>query len=193
MRPAICLCGAVMLLAIAPASAQAQTYLSPFVGYDIGGDAGTCPSLFTNCSDKKTSLGVTLGGLIGGIFGFEEDFGYAPNFFGDSASFSNNSVLTLMSNVVVGVPTPVIRPYASAGIGLIRTNVGFNIANLTSVDDDLLGYDVGGGVMILLPHHIGVKGDFRYFRSGKTITISGISLNNSQVDFSRASIALVLH
>jgi hypothetical protein len=38
-----------------------------------------------------------------------------------------------------------------------------------------------------------VKGDFRYFRSAKTITISGIALNNSQVDFYRASIALVLH
>jgi opacity protein-like surface antigen len=192
-RSVLCLCAAAALLAIAPATAQAQTYLSPFVGYDVGGDAGTCPSLFTDCTDRRTSLGVTLGGLIGGIFGFEEDFGYAPNFFGDSASFSNNSVLTLMSNVVVGVPIPVIRPYASGGIGLIRTSVGFNIPNLASADDNLLGYDVGGGVMILLPHHIGVKGDFRYFRSVNTMTIFGISLNNSQLDFSRASIALVLH
>jgi len=193
MRSALTLFTALALLAIVSAPAQAQTYLSPFVGYDFGGDAGNCPSLFADCSEKKTSLGVTVGSLIGGVFGFEEDLGYASNFFGDSQSFSDNSVLTAMSNVVVGVPIPGVRPYASGGIGLMRTHVGFNISSLTSIDDNLLGYDIGGGVMLLLPHHLGVKGDYRYFRSANAITISGIALNNKQLTFSRASIALVLH
>ena len=102
-------------------------------------------------------------------------------------------VLTLMSNVIVSVPLPVVRPYASAGVGLMRTHVGFSSASLANVDDNLLGYDIGGGVMVLLPHHLGVKGDFRYLRSAKSLTVSGIVLNNTQLNFSRASIALVLH
>ena len=178
---------------LGPASAQAQGYFSPNIGYDFGGDAGNCPSLFKDCSEKKTSFGVAVGFLARGIFGFEEDFSYAPDFFGKSASFGDNSVLTMMSNIVVGVPAGPIRPFASAGIGLIRTKVGFNVASLTAFSNNALGYDFGGGVMAFLPYHLGIRGDFRYIRSAKEMTILGISLNSSQLNFARASIGLVLH
>jgi opacity protein-like surface antigen len=184
---------AVVLVAVAPTSARAQAYLSPFVGEDVGGDAGTCPSIINDCAEKKTSYGVTLGALIGGIFGFEEDLGYAPHFFGQSASLGDSSLLTLMSNVVVSVPLPLIRPYASGGVGLIRSHVGFNIPSVATADDNAFGYDIGGGAMVRLPYHLGVKGDVRYFRSPQNLTISGISFNNTQLNFYRVSIGLLLH
>jgi opacity protein-like surface antigen len=184
---------AIVLTAAAPAPASAQAYLSPFIGEDVGGDAGTCPSIIHDCAEKKTGYGVTLGSLIGGIFGFEEDLGYTPHFFGQSATLGDSSLLTLMSNVVVSVPLPLFRPYASGGIGLIRSHVGFNTPSVATADDNAFGYDLGGGVMVRLPYHLGVKGDVRYFRSPQNFTISGITLDNTQLNFTRVSIGLLLH
>ena len=60
--------------------ARAQGFISPFIGYNFGGDAG-CPEI-TNCQDKRTDYGVSIGAL-GSIVGFEEELGYTKNFFGE--------------------------------------------------------------------------------------------------------------
>jgi opacity protein-like surface antigen len=179
---------------LSAAPARAQGYLAPFIGYDFGGDAGTCPSILNDCSEKKASYGLAVGSLAGGIFGFEEDLSYAPDFFGKSTSFGANSVLTLMSNLIVGIPLSGVRPYVSAGLGLMRTHVTFSLSNPgTGGSQNALAYDIGGGVMIFLPHHIGIRGDYRNFRSTKDIDILGVTLTNTKLSFSRVSVGLVLH
>jgi opacity protein-like surface antigen len=194
MRKAIFV-GLLALLALSPAApARAQAYFTPFVGYDFGGDAGNCPSLLNDCSEKKTSYGLVFGGLTGGIIGFEEDVSYAPDFFGKSTSFGTNSVLTLMSNLVVGVPLKGVRPYVSGGLGLMRTRVTFSLSSQGAAESqNALAYDIGGGVMIFLPHHIGIRGDYRRFQSTKDFELFGISLSNAKLSFSRVSVGLVLH
>src|SRR6202035_4247758 len=77
--------------------ARAQGFISPFIGYDFGGDA-TCPQI-TNCQDNKLNYGVALGSM-GSILGFEEELAYAKDFFGNAPGLSS-SVLTLMSNIMV--------------------------------------------------------------------------------------------
>src|SRR5262249_3465445 len=136
------------LVVAVPSQAFAQGFIAPFLSYDVGGDAGTCPSLVHDCSEKKSGYGIALG--AGGLIGFEEDIALAPDFFGQSTSFGDNSVLTLMSNIAVKIPTPLIRPYASAGIGLMRSHVGLSLSSLsnTNPDDNAIGYDIGGGVMV---------------------------------------------
>lgn len=192
-RPAILACAA-LLLTLLSTPARAQGYFAPFVGYDFGGDAGNCPSLLNDCTEKKTSYGLAVGSLFGGVFGFEEDLGYAPDFFGKSANFGDNSVLTLMSNLVVAVPAGPIRPYLSAGLGLIRTRVTFTLSSLGSGESqNALGYDVGGGVMIFLPHHLGLRGDYRHIKSTKDFSLFGVDVNNTKLGFSRISVGLVLH
>jgi len=193
MRWSAALLASFVVTALAPAPARAQGYFSPNVGYDFGGDAGNCPSLFNDCSEKRTSYGLTAGFLSGGIFGIEEDLAYAPDFFGQSASLGSNSVLTLMTNLVVGIPAGPVRPYVSAGIGLIRTNVNFTPSALLSFSNSNFGYDIGGGVMVFFPHHLGVRGDFRHLHSAQDISILGISLPSTKLNFTRASIGLVLH
>ena len=47
--------------------ADAQGFISPFVGYNFGGDSG-CPQI-TNCEDKHVNWGVAVGAL-GSIAGF---------------------------------------------------------------------------------------------------------------------------
>lgn len=185
---------AALLLAGAAQPARAQGYFAPFVGYDFGGDAGTCPALFNDCSEKKSSYGVTIGTLTGGVIGFEEDISYAPDFFGESSQFGQNSVLALMSHLVVGLPLGGLRPYVSGGLGLMRTRVTFGLSDVGSnASQNALAYDLGGGVMIFLPHHLGIRADYRRLKSTSDFTVLGIDVNNTKLSFSRVSVGLVLH
>jgi opacity protein-like surface antigen len=192
MRKAL-LVGSLLLIVMgAAAPARAQGYFAPFIGYDFGGDAGSCPSFLNNCTEKKTSYGVAFGGLSGGVLGFEEDIGYAPDFFGKSPTFGSNSVLSLMSNLVVGIPIGGIRPYVSGGVGLMRTHATFSL-NSGSQSQNTFAYDLGGGVMFFLPGHFGFRGDYRYFKSLQDFSLLGFTIANPRLSFHRASVALVIH
>jgi opacity protein-like surface antigen len=193
MRPLVLLLVTLGFLASASVPARAQGYLVPAIGWDFGGDAGDCRSPLSDCTVKRVTYDVTAGYLAHGIFGFEEDLGYAPDFFGKSAAFGDNSVLTLMSNLVVSVPAGPVRTYVSGGVGLFRTKVSLTGASLLSLDNRSFGYDVGGGVMLLLPHHLGLRGDFRHIRSSKDFSFAGFTLPNAKLNFSRLTIGLVLH
>jgi opacity protein-like surface antigen len=182
------------MLAFAPRPAHAQSYFVPFYGFDFGGDAGNCPSVLNDCSVKRTAYGFAVGHLSHGILGFEEDFSYAPDFFGTSTSFgTNNSVLTLMSNLVVSIPAGPVHPYVSGGIGLMRTKVDLTLSSLLSTNNTSLGYNLGGGVMIFLPAHLGLRVDYRNLRSATNVTIAGITLEGPKLNFSRIAFGLVLH
>ena len=184
---------ALVLLALVPAPARAQAYIAPFYGWNFGGSAGNCPSFLNDCPEKKTNWGVTLGYTR--LFGIEEDISYSPNFFGASPSSGSNSVLTLMTNIAIGFPTGPLRPYVSGGIGLVRTNVDFKIQNLLSLNNSSFGYDIGAGVNLLFPHHLGVRLDYRYFKSTGTLSILEFlgSSNNQKLNYSRFAIGLLLH
>jgi opacity protein-like surface antigen len=194
MRKLFIPAAAFVLLAFAPAPARAQAYIAPFYGWDFGGSAGSCPSFLNDCSEKKSNFGVTLG--YGGLVGIEEDISYAPNFFGTSTSYASNSVLTLMTNISIGFPTGPVRPYVSGGIGLVRTNVELtNVANLFSLNNSSFGYDLGAGVNLVFPHHLGVRLDYRNFRSTGTLSILEFlgSSNHQHLNYSRFAIGLLLH
>src|SRR3954467_7200128 len=90
---------AIFVLAAAPA--RAQGFISPYAGYNFGGDSANCVSL-QNCDEKRLNLGVSFG-TTHGIFGFEEDIAYARDFFGRTPG-GNNAVLTVMSNLMIVVP-----------------------------------------------------------------------------------------
>jgi hypothetical protein len=62
------------VLAISSAPASAQGFISPYLGFNFGGDSG-CPTA-TNCEDRHNNFGVS-GGKLGAIGGGEFEFGYA--------------------------------------------------------------------------------------------------------------------
>ena len=68
----------IVLGAASPSAAQA--FISPFVGYNFGGDAG-CPQV-SGCENKNLNLGVAVGSF-GSVIGSELKFGYARDFFGE--------------------------------------------------------------------------------------------------------------
>src|SRR5207249_3634537 len=126
---------AAALIAWTVAPARAQGFISPFAGFNFGGDSANCVSL-TNCSEKRLNWGASIG-KTNGVFGVEEDIAYAPDFFGKTAG-ANNAVLTVMSNLMLVVPAGPVQPYALIGLGLIRAHVQ-SVTSLT-LDQNTLGY-----------------------------------------------------
>lgn len=170
-----------MLLWLIPARAAADGFFSPWAGVN-----------FANApADGRASFGLTGGGMKGGVIGGEIDFGYSPSFFGTENVFGNNNVVTLTGNVIVGIPLggsrgPSVRPYVTAGGGLIRSKIDLLAIEISSND---FGIDAGGGVMAFFNDRVGVRGDLRYFRTGFG---DFEFFDFDSVDFWRASIGLVI-
>jgi opacity protein-like surface antigen len=178
---------AVALLASTATPARADGFISPFIGYNFGGDSQNCVSL-RNCEEKRTNWGVSLGST-GALFGFEEDIGYAPDFFGHTPD-TNNGVLTAMSNLLLTIPAGPVRPYGLIGLGLVRPHANTGFAGLAT-DQNTLGWDIGGGVNVFFGRTFGVRGDVRHIRTLQDITLFGV-FNNAPLDFWRASAGITL-
>jgi len=183
------LTGALLLWLVTATTASAQGFVAPYIGYDFSGDSG-CGELFdSECEGRHANFGVAVGAL-GGLFGFELDFGYAPNFFGESTQ-QNSNVLTLMGNVMLAPKIGPVQPYALAGLGLMKSDFEFSAFPALNSDNNKFGYDLGGGMMIFFGDHIGIRGDVRYFHSFQKLELIGISIDETKLDFGRGSAGVV--
>jgi opacity protein-like surface antigen len=176
---------ALALMLVASSAANAQGFISPFVGYNFGGDAG-CPEI-SNCEDKKSNLGVSFGSA--GIIGFEEELAYAKNFFGEAPGVSS-SVLTLMSNVMIAPRIGPVRPYVLIGAGLIKSHVEASLGSIVTTNNNNFGWNTGGGLMLMFGR-VGVRGDIRYFHGFQDIEFLGVPLGDLKLDFGRAAAGVV--
>ena len=89
---------------------------------------------------------------------------------GTSSDFGTNSVIDLMGNIIVGIPVggtsgKGVRPYVTAGLGLIRTQVDGGILFPVSSSNNDFGWNAGLGVMGFFNDHVGLRGDLRYLRT----------------------------
>ena len=119
-------------------------------------------------------FGTSLAWMGAGIFGFEADFGFSPNFFENTTGSSNfqfgdSNLTTVMGNILLGVPIGGqhgvgFRPYAAGGVGLIKSRIG-DAGDLFEVDSTNWGFDVGAGAIFFFSDRVGLRGDVRYFRS----------------------------
>jgi opacity protein-like surface antigen len=179
---------ASLLIFATSRDARAQGFISPFIGYDFGGDAN-CPNI-SGCQDKRLNVGVAAG-TMGNFLGFEEEFAYAKDFFGNASGLSSN-VLTLMSNLMIVPNIGPIRPYVIGGLGLIKTHVELTPTSVFTSSNNDFGWDVGGGLALLLGGHVGVRGDVRYFHTFQDVKILGLTISDPKLDFGRVSAGLVL-
>jgi hypothetical protein len=169
-------------------------YVTPQIGTTFGGDA-----------EHRFVYGAAVG-VTGNVVGFEADFGYSPNFFGDSDKFGDFStdaelsITTLMANITFGGAPPRggVRPFLSGGAGLIRGNIhsaGDLFDNVTRND---FGLNVGGGLHGFFNEHVGLRGDVRYFRAladsdnGDGILIDPTKFKLGDFNFWRAGVGVVL-
>jgi opacity protein-like surface antigen len=163
--------------------ASAQAYISPFIGYNFGGDSG-CPEV-ANCEDKRRNLGIAFGS-IGSVVGSEFEFSYIDNFFGESPGSSSN-VLTLMGNFMLAPKFGVVQPYGVIGVGLIKTHVEASIGGFLESNNNNFGWDIGGGIIGYFGDHFGIRGDLRYFHAFQDLEILGLEIQDTKLDFGRLS------
>jgi opacity protein-like surface antigen len=137
-------------------TASADTVVVPYAGAVAGGDL----------DDNKVTYGAALDFLGDGGFGFEVDFSYTPEFFGDAALFgSDNNVATLMGNLMVTIPLgDTAKLYGAAGGGLLRTRVD-DVDDFFDATSNDFGVNAGAGLILQFDDHIGARADVRYFRN----------------------------
>ena len=181
------------LMLLTPAGARADGLIVPFAGVNFGGDAG---ETFGDAVDaSRFDWGASFAWMGGGVFGLEADLGYSPDFYGKN-DVGGSSVLSLMGNVLLGVPFGGqqgfgIRPYGLVGVGVLRSDLE-SFDELVGFDDTETAWDFGGGVMIFFTSHVGLRGNVRYFRTFGDVDFGPIETSDSDaVDYGRGSIGLV--
>ncbi len=177
----------LFVMTLAAREVRAQSFVGPLLGYNFGGDSA-CPEV-TDCEEKNLNLGVGFG-RIGNVVGFEEEFAYARNFFGEAPGF-DSSVLTVMSNFMIVPNLGPVRPFGLIGLGLIKSRVEFTPSSILDADNNHFGWNVGGGLIVFFGDHVGIRGDIRYFHSFQDLEFAGFSFENEKLDFGRAGGALV--
>jgi opacity protein-like surface antigen len=156
--------------------AAADWLLTPYLGIVFSGAANTIDiNTLDEAFEQRSNFGLSASGMASGIFGWEADISYTPNFFqftegGEDFEFFNvdSSLTTVMGNLVIGVPIGGttgggVRPYITGGAGLMRANITVDevFSNLSTND---LAINFGGGLHIFFSDNIGLRGDLRYFR-----------------------------
>ena len=172
---------AAFLAAAAASPARADWLLTPYIGGVFGGAANTfVVNDLDDEFEQRINLGVSFGYYSKGIFGFEVDYSAAPNFFQFTGGTNNfdlldldSSVQTLMGNVVLALPVGgtdgPFRPYVSAGLGTIRTQLRSESDVFDELRSNDSGYNFGAGAHLLPARRIGIRADVRYFRGFESI------------------------
>jgi hypothetical protein len=175
------------LLVCIATPARAQSFIGPMVGANFGGVSG-CPAI-TGCTDQQRTISLSVG-RFGSIFGAETELAYTPDFFGDAPELSSN-VLTLMGNVMLAPKAGPVRPYLLVGAGMMKTRFELRASSVLALKDTALGYAAGGGIIVLVGEHFGLRGDVRYFHSLPDVTIVGITLPSEKLNYSRVGAGIV--
>jgi opacity protein-like surface antigen len=187
---------AALLCGVSPATARADGLFIPYIGWNFGGDAG---GEFSDAVDSsRLNWGASLAWMGGGVIGFEGDFGYSPDFFGKT-DLGGSNVFTAFGNVMLGVPFGGqkgfgIRPYGVVGVGLVYAEgEAFETAG-RELNENKIGWDLGGGVMMFFTSHVGIRGDIRYFRTFEALDVFDIEIENGpgDLDFTRGSVGFVV-
>jgi opacity protein-like surface antigen len=185
---------AALLGALLPGSARAQGFVSASYGYNFAGDAG-CRTA-TDCRNKNWNWGAALGAL-GSVVGFEGEWTHEGEFTGDAST--RTSVTTLMGNFMIAPKITIVQPYGLVGIGAIRTKVeGLrttgDVVELSEDEKNQIGWTIGGGLIVYVQKHIGLKGDVRYYHSFQALDLLGFDIGDdrNKIDFGRAAFGVVL-
>ena len=155
---------AALSLVLVPGTARADWLFTPNIGGGFGGDAS---------GREHLTYGASIGWMGAGIFGWEADLAYTPEFFegddNDIDLIENSNVSSFMANVIVGVPIGGqtgggFRPYFSGGAGLMQQQVE-DAESLFDISNNEFGINLGAGAMGFMSDHVGLRGDIRYYRA----------------------------
>ena len=187
----------ILFLLLAPQAALAQTDLLivPFAGAKFAGRT-TIAIAEPTASDKKITFGLSTMILTDKFLGVEGDVEQTPQFFGQGIrrTVTSSVVTTLTGNVVITVPKVItqesLRPYLVSGVGLMHTRVT-TAARVLDTKSNLLGLDIGGGVVGLVSPRAGARFELRHFKN-LTNDSGAVTIGGTRLSFWRATAGLVL-
>jgi len=161
------LASAAMLAAAGPASAQGY---NPFQIGASGGIAFPTADL-GNAANTGYNVAVILGYKPELTpIGVRAEAAY--NQFGSKNFSGNVNIPSFTGNLVFGLPTGMLSPYAIGGAGLYRTNA--TVTGLGSAGENHFGFNIGGGIKIPLSPSFETFVEARYNR---------VTLNNGSFSF----------
>jgi hypothetical protein len=188
---------AILCLVLAPNVALAQTDLLivPFVGTKFGTNT-TIVIPEPNAGQKKLTFGLSGLVLTDKFFGAEGDIEQTPQFFGRGSQqlITSSVVTTLTGNVIIAVPKAItresLRPYVLSGVGLMHVRVS-TTAGVLDTRSNLLGLDIGGGVIGFVSPRAGARFELRRFKN-LTNDSNAVTIGGTRLSFWRLTAGLVL-
>jgi opacity protein-like surface antigen len=183
----------LLLGVVAPATARADGMVIPFIGVNFAGNSGK--QLSRAIDVERFDWGASFTFMSGGVLGMEADIAHSPDFYGRT-DISGSSVLTATGNLLIGIPiggqTGVgFRPYALAGLGVIRSKIDA-FGNVPGLDNTKAAWSFGGGAMFFFGTHVGLRADLRYFRTFSALDLIDVIDRRGRLDFARGSTGLIL-
>ncbi len=180
-----CLALVVVVICVSPYSFAENLSLTAFGGVQHNGKL-----TFQSAPSTTTNFVQTFDPQTFGVFGVrfvhgkliegEHTVAYAPNFLD-----SNSHGVIYHSNLRVQPSIWILKPYATAGIGLVSSG-----GDALSSFGTKFAFNYGGGADITFGH-IGVNMDLRGYGVPK-VTIEGFS-GQERMDFYQASVGVVIH
>src|SRR5262245_5755536 len=184
---------AVALLLLSPPALAAEKQVRGFVGLTFAGSTTFVD--FEQAAGGPNRVYGAGAAVIGEVVGVEADVGWSPGFFESNTPLvTSSSVTTLSGNVIVAMPRRLteytLRPYAVAGLGLMRLRQVHPFAVLP-VNENLPALTVGGGAIGFLSRNVGVAWDVRRISTVKSpAEVTGITPGGpGRLSFWRASMA----
>jgi opacity protein-like surface antigen len=179
---------AVLAIVAVPHAAAAQGFISPSYGYNFGGDAGCLTAI--DCQDKNWNWGISFGAL-GSVVGFEGEITHTDKFTGETTVVTSK-VTTYMANLMLAPKISIVQPFGFVGAGMIRTEAE-DLVTTISDSESTVGWTIGGGLIVYVQKHIGLKGDIRYYHSFEATDLIGFEIGSdrNKIDFGRAAFGVV--
>ncbi len=188
----------LMLVALATPVRAQDIFAVPFAGVKFGGSTSIFDLEFA--ADKKTfTMGASVVVLGNGVFGYEVDFGYMPNFFKNEESppvyKPGSYVIDLSGGVLLALPEAVtgggLRPYAMVGVGLVNAQAA-DVLEIFQIRRTVPAFKIGIGVQaLLLTNNVGIRADLRHVRSF-TDDDGSLARVGRRISYSRFTIGLLL-
>ena len=188
--------GLLLLLAPVPARAQTDLLIIPFFGLKFGGQTSIAIGEPT-VGEKKLTFGVSTTVLSDKFLGVEADIEQIPQFFGPGLqrTVSSSGVTTLTGNVIVALPKAItqesLRPYVVTGVGLMHARLSTQVS-LLDTKSNLLGLDIGGGVIGFVSPRAGARFELRHFKNLTDDATGAVTIGGTKLSFWRLTAGLVL-
>ena len=187
------------LLVFVPRSAAAEWQFTPMLGATFFGNTSVVDPEFAS-DNAHRNFGGAVSLLGGGLLGVESILVWTPGFFDDdthpSQLVKSSRVVAVMGNVVLTAPRRwteySLRPFVSGGIGWLHTSKTEQFGVL-SLQENLVGFNIGGGAIGFFTARTGVRLDLRYYSNLRpTDEGPGVGFGPVRLRYMTASIGVVI-